>query len=155
MVIQNPDLITLAKWKNRLRKIFFETENHKLQVGIEKSHVNDAYCIGMLHPKHRCRPLYLKKKRRNNRILQKFYGAKYVDSRDGSIKTGKELPNGRINRNHKRDGENLHPYRGQKKSKGELAFEDNDMRFNLMMLFVMRIDFLRSRVVNITDSIFF
>lgn len=98
-----------------------ETKETRRRLGIEKSHANDAYCIGMLHPKHRCRPIYLKKKRRNNRSLQKFYDAKYVDNRDGSIKTGKELPNGRINRNHKRDGENLHPYRGQKKSKGRVS----------------------------------
>ena len=98
-----------------------ETKETRRRFGIEKSHVNDAYCIGMLHPKHRCRPIYLKKKRRNNRILQKFYDAKYVDSRDGSVKTGKELFNGRINHNHKRDGENLHPYRGQKKSKGRVS----------------------------------
>ena len=46
--------------------------------------------------------MHLKKKRRNNRILQKFYDAKYIDSRDGSIKSGQELASGRINRNYKK-----------------------------------------------------
>ena len=59
--------------------------------------------------------------RRNDRILQKFYDAKYIDARDGSVKKGKELTNGRINRNHKKDHENLHPYRRQKIKKGYIT----------------------------------
>lgn len=96
-----------------------ETKEIRRERSIEKSHTNDAYCIGKFHPKHRCHPVHLKKKRRNNRILQKFYDAKYIDSRDGSIKSGQELASVRINRNHKLDGENLHPYRQQKKKKGK------------------------------------
>ena len=58
------------------------------------------------------------KKRRNNRCLEKFYDAKYIDRRDGKKKSGKDLFNGRINRNHKKDSENLHVYRQQKVSAG-------------------------------------
>lgn len=101
-----------------------ETKEIRRQCSIEKSHTNDAYCIGKYHPKHRCQSVHLKKKRRNNRILQKFYDAKYIDSRDGSIKSGQELANGRIKRNHKLDGENLHPYRQQKKKKGKVTIRN-------------------------------
>ena len=74
--------------------------------------------MGQFHPKHRSRPVCYKKKRRNNRCLEKFYDAKYIDSRDGKKRSGQELFNGRINRNHKKDSENLHQYRQQKVSAG-------------------------------------
>ena len=68
-----------------------------------KSHVYDAFVMGKYQPKHRAKPECYQKKRRNNRILEKFYDAKYIDSRDGKKKTGRQLANSRINQNHKRD----------------------------------------------------
>ncbi|MCD8082023.1 MAG: hypothetical protein LUE86_00510, partial [Clostridiales bacterium] len=44
--------------------------------------------------------------------------AKYIDRRDGSRKKGSQLPNGRTNRNHKKDTENLRIFRKQRISKG-------------------------------------
>ena len=76
-----------------------ETKEQRRAFDITKSHVNDAFVMGRFHPKHRSR----KKKRRNNRCLEKFYDAKYIDSRDGKKRSGQELFNGRINRNHKKD----------------------------------------------------
>ena len=76
-----------------------------LNRNLEKSHMNDAYSMGCYRPKHRAEPVYLKKKRRNNRSLDKFYDAKYIDSRDGKVKSGQQLSNGRISRNHKKDSE--------------------------------------------------
>ena len=61
---------------------------------------------------------FFEKCRRNNRILSKFYDAKYIDSRDGTVKSGAQLSCGRTNRNHNRDADNLHQYRQWKKSKG-------------------------------------
>ena len=52
-------------------------------------------------------------------FLEKFYDAKYIDSRDGSKKTGKELFSGRTTRNKQLNGDNLHKYRKQKVSKGK------------------------------------
>ena len=46
------------------------------------------------------------------------YDATYIDARTGNKAKGKELFNGRINRNHKKDAENLHKYRSKKVSKG-------------------------------------
>lgn len=53
--------------------------------------------------------------------LEKFYDAKYIDSRDGKKRSGQELFNGRISRNHKKDSENLHQYRLQKVTPGRRA----------------------------------
>lgn len=93
-----------------------ETKERRRIFDITKSHVNDAFVMGQFHPKHRAKPVCYKKKRRNNRCLEKFYDAKYIDSRDGKKRSGQELFNGRISRNHKKDSENLHRYRLQKKS---------------------------------------
>ena len=95
-----------------------ETKERRRVFDITKSHINDAFVMGQFHPKHRSKPVCYKKKRRNNRCLEKFYDAKYIDSRDGKKKSGQELFNGRINRNHKKDSENLHQYRRQKVSAG-------------------------------------
>lgn len=95
-----------------------ETKRNRLNRNLEKTHVNDAYSMGSYRPKHRGKPVYLKKKRRNNRRLEKFYDAKYIDSRDGKLKSGQQLANGRISRNHKKDSENLYPYRQEKQKKG-------------------------------------
>ena len=97
------------------------TKQVRNMLNIGKTHADDAYCIGNLHPVHRCRTEYFQKRRRNNRILSKFYDAKYTDSRDGSRKTGSQLANGRTNRNHDLDTENLHKYRQQKLSKGRVS----------------------------------
>ena len=92
------------------------------QLNIEKTHANDAYCIGRLRPKHRCRPTAFVKKRRNNRILSKFYDAKYIDIRDGKKKSGAQLSCGRTNRREsRRSDKNERIYRGQKVSKGRVS----------------------------------
>lgn len=97
------------------------TKEARSSLNLEKSHINDAYSMGNYHPDDRAVPIYYKKKRRNNRILTKFYDAKYIDSRTGKKASGKDLYNGRIKRNHKLDSENLHKYRGQKISKGRVS----------------------------------
>ena len=98
-----------------------ETKERRRALDIDKSHVNDAFVIGQFHSKHRSEPICYKKKRRNNRCLEKFYDAKYIDSRDGKKRSGQELFNGRISRNHKKDSENLHQYRLQKVTPGRRA----------------------------------
>ena len=83
--------------------------------------------MGLFCPKHRTKPVYFKKKRRNNRVLEKFYDAKYIDSRDRKKQSGQELFNGRISRNHRKhrkDSENLHLYRKQKVTKGKRSIRN-------------------------------
>ena len=89
---------------------------------ITKTHANDAYCMGEFQPKHRSREQLLKKKRRNNRVLSRFYDAKYIDSRDGVEKSGSNLSCGRTNRSEPRNGEkNLRIFHGKKVSKGRIS----------------------------------
>ena len=95
------------------------TKRRRRELDIDKSHVNDAFAMGRFHPKHRVKAVLYKKKRRNNRCIESFYDAKYIDSRDGKKRSGQELFNGRINRNHKKDSENLHKYRLQKITDGK------------------------------------
>ena len=123
--------MTTVRWAlyNEVRSMFLEKELHmtygadtkerRRELAIAKTHINDAFVMGDLHPLHRSVPVYLQKKRRNNRCLEKFYDAKYIDSRDGKRRSGKELFNGRLSRNHKKDSENLHKYRKQKVSAGK------------------------------------
>ena len=88
------------------------------ELGLEKSHIEDAYAMGSFHPQMRAEKQYFQKKRRNNRILQKFYDAQFIDLRTGKKVKANALSCGRTNRNHKKDGENLRKYRGQKVSSG-------------------------------------
>ena len=89
---------------------------------ITKTHANDAYCIGQFHPLHRCKEVLFAKRRRNNRILSKFYDAKYIDIRDGKKKPGSQLSCGRTNRRESRRTEkNERIYRGQKCSSGRTS----------------------------------
>ena len=95
------------------------TQEKRNALVLEKSHVNDAYAMGNFHPKHRAHSVRFKKLRRNNRILEKFYDAKYEDTRDGKKKSGSELSCGRTNRSEPRRSEkNLRGFRGKKFSSG-------------------------------------
>ena len=96
-----------------------KTKLSRKELKISKSHANDAYAIGQMHPQHRTDTRYYRKRRRNNRILEKFYDAKYIDIRDGQKKTGSQLGCNRTNRREPRISEkNERIYRGEKISKG-------------------------------------
>ena len=98
------------------------TKLARKDIGVKKTHSNDAYCMGEFHPKHRCDFKHFKKCRRNSRVLSKFYDAKYTDIRDGSVKTGSQLSCGRTNRSisrHTKLDESI--YRGHKISKGRIS----------------------------------
>lgn len=89
---------------------------------IAKTHANDAYCIGQFHPRHRTTGYVYQKKRRNNRVLAKFYDAKYIDMRDGSRKSGSQLSCGRTKRcESRRTEKNERIYRMRQISKGRVS----------------------------------
>lgn len=91
------------------------TKLKRKDCNIKKSHNNDAYCMGKFHPKHRTNFMCYQKLKRNNRILSKFYDAKYIDLRDGTIKTGKQLSCNRTDRSEMRNSDkNERIYRGKK-----------------------------------------
>jgi len=100
-----------------------QTAETRNELGItEKTHAIDAYCIGRFHPLRKAETKYFTKRRRNNRVLSKFYDAKYIDVRDGSKKSGMELCCGRTNRSvPKNNPNNPHAFRGKKISKGKHA----------------------------------
>jgi hypothetical protein len=99
-----------------------KTKLSRRSMHIVKTHANDAYAMGILHPRHRTRVRCYQKLRRNNRILCKFYDAKYIDLRDGSTRSGQQLSCNRTKRNIPRvNPESLTSYRGARISKGRLS----------------------------------
>ena len=98
------------------------TKLKRKECNLKKSHSNDAYSMGEFHPKHRTDFRHFKKRRRNSRILSKFYDARYTDTRDGIVKSGQQLSSGRTNRSEPRvSGKSERVYRGRKVSKGRLS----------------------------------
>lgn len=96
------------------------TKNHRIKNGIEKTHYNDAFSITKgINQKRNDNIFEVKQSRRNNRSLEMFYDAKYIDTRTGEKVSGGELNNGRRTRNKNLNSENLHQYRGIKLSKGQ------------------------------------
>ena len=123
--------MTMVRWDmyNRLKEEFPDINIHitygaatklaRQELGIKKTHSNDAYCMGTVHPAHRCHFEHYKKIRRNNRVLEKFYDAVYIDIRDGKKKKGSEIGCNRTNRSIPRSNdENERIYHGKIISKG-------------------------------------
>ena len=106
------------------------TKEKRIALHLEKSHNNDAFAMGSFHPADRCAFEHYEKVKRNNRILERFYDLQYIDIRTGEVTTGKSLFNGRINRSHKKDSENLHKYRGKRIRKGYRALRRKKVALN-------------------------
>ncbi len=107
-----------------------KTKLARRSLHIVKTHANDAYVMGKFHPKHKKQTKTYQKLRRNNRILSKFYDAKYIDLRDGSIKSGQQLSCNRTKRNTPRvNPESLTMYRGHKMFKGKLPIRHQHYRY--------------------------
>jgi len=98
-------------------------------LGLEKSHHHDAFVIAGGTHQSRSAPLTLEQVRRHKRSMEQFYDAKYIDTRDGSIKTGSELSSGRRTRNKTLSGENLRVYRERKTSTGQRRIKRLRYRF--------------------------
>ena len=103
------------------------TANLRQKYKIEKSHLNDAFIIaGGTDATLRTNNVYSRQKlRNNNRSLQKFYDAKYIDSRDGKQKAGKELSSGRTKRSRELNYDNLRQFRKEKVKKGHVSIRRN------------------------------
>ena len=91
---------------------------------ISKTHANDAYCIGKFRPKHKSHEEHYRKRRRNERVLAKFYDAKVVDTRTGDVVKGATLGCERTNRRESRTEKTLRKYRGRKISKGYISLKE-------------------------------
>lgn len=110
------------------------TKNKRIENGIEKTHYNDAFVIADGSKQLRVEPTFFKQIRRNNRSLEKFYDAKYIDIRTGKKVSGSDLFSGRTTRNKEKNSENQRIYRGKKVSKGRrpiriqrYPFQPNDL----------------------------
>ena len=97
----------------------YETKSKRIELGLSKTHYNDAFVIaGGTEDHKRVEPINFVQTRRNNRSLETFVDAKYIDTRTGKVASGKELFNGRTTRNKELNTENLYKFRGTKKSAG-------------------------------------
>ncbi|WP_274355355.1 RNA-guided endonuclease IscB [Ligilactobacillus salivarius] len=103
------------------------TANLRQKYRIGKLHLNDAFIIaGGTDVTLRTSNVYSRQKlRNNNRSLQKFYDAKYIDRRDGKQKTGKELSSGRTRRSRELNYTNLRQFRKEKVKKGRVSIRRN------------------------------
>ncbi|MGB9680109.1 MAG: hypothetical protein ACPLW7_01455, partial [Minisyncoccia bacterium] len=133
-------ILSFARWKliNTLKCKYtygYITKTKRIEFNLKKTHYNDAFVIAGGNSQERVMPVFFEQIRRNNRSLEKFYDAKYIDSRDKKIKTGKELFNGKRKRNRNLNLENLHQFRKNKFLKEEDLLGNRDISISLKILF--------------------
>ncbi len=105
------------------------TKSGRMDLELPKTHIHDAFVIAGGTHQNRAEPIFIEQIRRNNRSLQKFYDAKYIDIRTGKKESGQTLNNGRRTRNKNHNGENLRVYREQKVSKGRVSIRRQRYQF--------------------------
>ena len=106
------------------------TKLARKEYGVEKSHVNDAYAMGNFHPQNRAEIEFFTKRRRNNRVLEKFYDARYIDVRDGKEKYASVLGCQRTKRRESRmSDKDLRSFRGTRQAKGKRVIRKR--RYNI------------------------
>lgn len=115
--------MSIVRWKliDRLQcehTYGVKTKFKRKQLNLKKSHHNDAFVIADGTDQKRCPVLQVIQKRKNNRCLEKFYDAKYIDLRDGKKKSGKELGSQKRTRSRENLPESLRKFRAHKVSKG-------------------------------------
>lgn len=94
------------------------TKSNRIALNLDKTHYNDAFVIAGGTNQKRIEPIFYKQIKRNNRSLERFYDAKYIDIRTNKKVSGQELFSGRRIRNTNLNSANLRIYRGEKVSKG-------------------------------------
>ena len=105
------------------------TKGRRITLKLPKTHIHDAFVIAGGTTQSRAEPIFMEQIRRNNRSLQKFYDAKYIDIRTGEKVSGQTLSSGRRIRNKNLKDENLRKYRGQKVSKGRVSIRRQRYQF--------------------------
>ncbi|MHA2495863.1 MAG: RNA-guided endonuclease IscB [Candidatus Hodarchaeales archaeon] len=105
------------------------TKGKRKTLDLPKTHYHDAFVIADGTTQQRAVPRELVQIRRNNRALQKFYDAKYIDRRTDHKASGQELHSGRRTRNCTLNEENLHPYRARKVAKGRVSIRRQRYRY--------------------------
>ena len=115
--------MSMVRWKlvefiDCLHTYGYITKTIRIGLGLEKTHYNDAFCIAEGKTQIRVEPIICVQIKRNNRSLEKFYDAKYIDTRTGEKVSGGDLNCGRRTRNKNKNTENLRVFRAEKISKG-------------------------------------
>ena len=97
------------------------TKSKRIEQKLGKSHHNDAFVIANGSVQTRCKSYSVTQRRRNNRSLERFYDAKYIDIRTGEKESGKDLSSQKTTRSRENLKESLRQYRGFKLKKGKRA----------------------------------
>ena len=108
----------------------YETSFNRKELGLSKSHHNDAFVIAGGTTQKRVIPLMIEQIRRHKRSLEQFYDAKYIDLRSGEKVSGSTLNSGRRTRNKNLNGENLRMYRSLKVSSGQRRIKKQRYTYN-------------------------
>lgn len=113
--------VELPKYFDYIPTLGYITANKRKQYGIPKTHHDDAFVIagGTDKTERLGKTIYREKVSNNNRCLEKFYDATYIDLRDGKKKKGAVLSSGRTSRSRKRNYDNQRIYRANKVKKGK------------------------------------
>ena len=118
-IIRKRLIEALKSTGKRVRETFgSNAKTIRFELNLAFTDYNDAFCIAYGKNQRRCKPLYFIQTRRNNRSLEKWYDAKYIDIRSGDTIKAAALNCGREVRNKSKNNENLRVYRGLKVSKG-------------------------------------
>ncbi len=116
-------LASRLKEKHDFIQVFgYQTSVKRKNLGLEKSHSNDAFVISggttQIRAPHQTN---FKQKRRHNRSLETFKDAKYIDIRSAESVDASVLNCGRRRRNKNLNTENLRVFRGKKMRKGVIS----------------------------------
>ena len=113
--------VELPKYFNYIPTFGYITASRRKQYGISKTHHDDAFVIagGTEKTERLGQTIYREKVSNNNRCLERFYDATYIDLRDGKKKKGAVLSSGRTSRSRERKYDNQRVYRANKISKGK------------------------------------
>ena len=107
----------------------YNTKVNRKEAGLRKFHYNDAVCIKEFKNTTLTKNVFIvEQKRCNNRKMESFTDAKYIDSRDGKKKKGNDLKVIRHGTKSKRSTnkdhiDNERVFRKEKVSKGKIQFE--------------------------------
>ena len=108
----------------------YETKYNREQLGLAKSHHNDAFIIAGGKNQVRVKPLILEQIRINKRSMEQFYDAKYIDTRTIKKESGSTLSSGRRTKNKNKTSENLRAFRGRKISPGQRRIKKQRYLYN-------------------------
>lgn len=107
----------------------YETKINRKKASLEKYHYTDAVCIKNFKDTTLAKTIYIvEQKRCNDRCMETFTDAKYIDSRDGKKKNGNQLayirlsnrPSARVTQKEYIDNQRI--YREKKISPGKRTF---------------------------------